>query len=109
MRIIQLKYFRTSKNFIHSFLCLLVSFFSLYAQSDNTFNNFKIIDGPHIINDTLYSVNENFDVSKKIDFNKDSILVKVDNVAKDSFYVELNRRNYTPDTNYSMPEKILVI
>lgn len=109
MKMIQMKYFKSLKNLVLSFLCFFVFVFSSYAQSDNSFNNFKIIDGPHIINDTIYNVNENFDVSKKVNFKKDSILVKVDNVAKDSFYVALNRRSYTPNTNYSMPEKILVI
>ncbi|WP_452223174.1 metallophosphoesterase [Lacinutrix chionoecetis] len=67
-------------------------------------------DGPYIINDTLlYSVNTQNRLTVTPFFNRDSIAVIVDNKAKDTFYIGLEKGYTTPNTVYSSHDKVMVI
>ncbi|AEH01728.1 metallophosphoesterase [Lacinutrix sp. 5H-3-7-4] len=70
---------------------------------------FNGIDGPYIIKDTLYRVTKNNKLIVSLISQKDSIHVKTDNNDFNEFYFSL-KSNYTiPETNYELPEKIVVI
>lgn len=76
--------------------------------------NFKHIafdgnDGPYIIDGILYSVSEKNTFLKTSEFNRDSILVKVDNKDKDEFYVSLFSDYKVPETIYEQPKKLITI
>jgi len=67
-------------------------------------------DGPYIINNTLlYRVNEKNELKASSNFNRDSILVNVDNNDKNIFYVSLASKYEVPKTYYPASEKIMVI
>lgn len=67
-------------------------------------------DGPYIINDTLlYSITSKSKLTVTPVFNKDSIIVRINNSDENKFYFSL-KSNYTiPETTYSLPEKMIVI
>ncbi|MFJ1411000.1 metallophosphoesterase [Capnocytophaga canimorsus] len=66
------------------------------------------IDGPYLIGDTLYYVNEENIVVKSTEI-KDSLQVRVPNKDADSFHFSL-RKNIEKDLfSYAMPEKLIAI
>ncbi|WP_055448317.1 metallophosphoesterase [Lacinutrix mariniflava] len=67
-------------------------------------------DGPYIINDSLlYTVSSKNRLTVSPFFNRDSVLVKIDNADKNEFYVSLKKEHTIPETVYSLPEKMIVI
>ncbi|WP_228454889.1 metallophosphoesterase [Polaribacter haliotis] len=66
-------------------------------------------DGPYIINDTLFQVDSKNRLIIIPKFNKDSIIVRVDNKEKDKFSISLKNKYSIPKTNYSLPKKMVVI
>lgn len=66
-------------------------------------------DGPYIINDTLFRVDSKNRLVIIPKFNKDSILVRVDNKDKNEFYISLKKEHTIPETNYDLPKKMIVI
>ncbi|WP_243766011.1 metallophosphoesterase [Polaribacter cellanae] len=66
-------------------------------------------DGPYIINDTLFQVDSQNRLVIIPKFNKDSIIVRVDNKDNDEFSISLERKYRIPKTNYSLPKKMIVI
>ncbi|CEN44709.1 conserved hypothetical protein [Capnocytophaga canis] len=66
------------------------------------------IDGPYIINDTLYYVDENNTLVKSIEI-KDSLRVQVPNKDKSTFYFSLNKQLEKDSVAYPMPEKLIAI
>ena len=86
-----------------------------YVATDSTHKTrsniatFNGADGPYIIEDTLFRVTRRNQFSKEINFNTDSLLVQVDNIEKDDFYVSLNKAHYTSKSNYELSTNTLVI
>ncbi|MBT8188358.1 MAG: metallophosphoesterase [Croceitalea sp.] len=70
---------------------------------------FDGVDGPYIINDTLFRVNTKNRLIKVVDFENDSICVQVDNRTADQFYVRLNPTNTVTKSTYPQPEKLVVL
>ncbi|WP_299671484.1 metallophosphoesterase [uncultured Polaribacter sp.] len=66
-------------------------------------------DGPYIINDTLFRVDSRNRLVILPKFNKDSIIVRVDNKDQNEFYVSLEKKYTIPKTNYDLPKKMVVI
>ena len=67
-------------------------------------------DGPYIINDSLlYRVTSKNRLTVSPFFNRDSIVVTIDNTDKNEFYLSLKKEHTIPETVYSLPEKMVVI
>ncbi|MDO6598133.1 metallophosphoesterase [Oceanihabitans sp. 2_MG-2023] len=66
-------------------------------------------DGPYIINDSIYYINKENKLTARSFFKRDSILVRVNNVEEDAFFVTLEKEYTLPKTIYSLPEKMIVI
>ena len=67
-------------------------------------------DGPYIINDSLlYTVSSKNRLTVSPFFNRDSVLVKIDNADKNEFYLSLKKEHTIPESVYSLPEKMIVI
>lgn len=68
------------------------------------------VDGPYIISDSLmYNVNSQNKLLVSLISREDSLLVKVNNIVKDSFYINLISEYKTPKTVHTLPEKMVVI
>lgn len=71
--------------------------------------NLSGVDGPHIINETKYWVNEESQLKKeKLSINK-PVKVYVDNSDKDSFDVKIRNSHYQESVIYDKPSKIIAI
>jgi len=69
---------------------------------------FDGLDGPYLINDTIYRVTQkNVLIREKA--NVDSLLVKVDNISKDEFYVKIRSEYKVSPSVYPEPQKIITI
>ena len=66
-------------------------------------------DGPYLINNTLYRVNSKDELLVKNRYNTDSLVVRVDNMYNDEFHFPLNLKYKSPDSEYKLPEKMVVI
>ena len=66
-------------------------------------------DGPYIIKDTLYRITRNHQFLKEINFNRDSLLVEVDNQDKDEFHVALKSNYVIPESVYKSSNQMMVI
>lgn len=66
-------------------------------------------DGPYIINDTLYRVNNTNELEILPNFNRDSVLVRVDNKDNNKFYLSLDTNYKIPEHTYNLPEKMVVV
>ncbi|WP_452219659.1 metallophosphoesterase [Lacinutrix salivirga] len=66
-------------------------------------------DGPYIINDTLYRVTSESKLLVTPFFNRDSLLISVDDKAQNKFYIALTTDYEVPKTVYNLPEKLVVI
>ncbi|RNC84847.1 MAG: metallophosphoesterase [Winogradskyella sp.] len=76
----------------------------------NKLNILSGADGPYIINDTLaIRVSRQNDIRTSSVKLGDSILVEVDNIDKDRFYINLNSEYNIPKTEYKMPDKLVVL
>lgn len=105
-----------SRNTIFIFIIVssfCVNFFSqidsLHSSENAKISLFKGVDGPYIINDTLYRIHFNNILEKSINYKKDSILVNVDNEFKDQFYFYFSNETKIPKTTYELPEKLIAI
>jgi len=88
---------------------LFVSNINSFAQGVSNEPFYSGNDGPYIVNDTLFRVNSRNQLVIIPRFDKDSILVQVDNIDKDEFYVSLKKEYTIPKATYDLPEKMVVI
>ena len=66
------------------------------------------VDGPYIIGDTLYRINEKNELAKEVIANKDSIAVfNTDN--SDNFVFSLKQSHTLQPNEYAMPERLIAI
>ena len=86
------------------------------AKNDTVFRQpeikpikFNGSDGPYIVNDTLYRVNSKNQLIKSGKFNSDSLVVRTDNEDGNEFYLALKSDYLIPESNYELPEKMVVI
>lgn len=66
-------------------------------------------DGPYIINDTLYRVTTTNRLMAEVCFIRDSLVVRVDSIDEDEFYVNLRSNYSVPQSNYEASDKMIVI
>ncbi|MCB0584030.1 MAG: metallophosphoesterase [Phaeodactylibacter sp.] len=67
------------------------------------------LDGPYLLGQSLYQVDENNEVIKTGLFQRDSIKVVVNNEAKDSFFVRLKSHHEVEESSYPQPSKLIAI
>ncbi len=79
--------------------------FQFFEQKSYHLNG---IDGPYIIRDTIIRITKDNKIQKEL-LNQDSILVLVQNIDMDSFYVNIRNENQTPLHEYQMPSKLITI
>ncbi|WP_232730382.1 metallophosphoesterase [Lacinutrix sp. Bg11-31] len=79
-------------------------------QKNNKPIAFNGSDGPYIINDSLlYTITSKNRLTVSPFFNRDSVVVRVDNKDKNAFYLSLKDEYTIPETVYSLPEKMVII
>jgi len=66
-------------------------------------------DGPYIVHDTVYWVNSENKLIKQEKFGFDSLVVRADNLDANEFYVSINSNYEIPESEYDLPEKMVVI
>lgn len=69
----------------------------------------KGIDGPYLIDSTYYYVNQKNELKSEIFSKKDSLIVKVDSLDKDNFFVKIKDSIFVENAFYKMPEKLIAI
>lgn len=81
-----------------------------YQNNKGIPNSFGLdgVDGPYIVNDTLYRVSADNTFIMERGFRKDSLVVRANNASEDEFYLSLNSNYEIPESNYAMPEKLVV-
>jgi len=67
------------------------------------------VDGPYIVNDTLYRVSADSKLIIESEFRKGSLIVRANNASEDAFYLTLNSDFEIPESSYAMPEKLVVL
>lgn len=77
----------------------------------NEYPSFELngIDGPYLINDTIYSVDSTNQVSKLPLQDRRNVNVLVNNESFDRFTVPLKKQYTSPDSEYNLPEKLIAI
>ncbi len=71
--------------------------------------NLNGIDGPYIIGNQLYEVNNENKLLTRVINRSDSLLVKVDNADKDQFKISLIENITTQPDIYEIPKKLIVL
>ncbi|WGK64693.1 metallophosphoesterase [Croceiramulus getboli] len=88
--------------------CLLQPLYVLLAQEVQQFT-FNGDDGPYLINDSVYWVDQNNELVKISRTALDSIPVTIDHEDDQSFFVPLNSSNAIARSEYALPEKLIAI
>jgi len=82
---------------------------SLLKLQDDKSILFNGKDGPYIVHDTVYWVNSENKLIKQEKFGLDSLVVRADNLDANEFYVSINSNYEIPESEYDLPEKMVVI
>ena len=67
------------------------------------------IDGPYIINDTAYAVNDKNEITTTPTKSGEKIVVKVNNEDKDQFEIQIKGEHEIPESVYKLPKKLIAI
>ncbi|NBC24915.1 MAG: metallophosphoesterase [Bacteroidetes bacterium] len=80
-----------------------------FWRNKEMYTDFNGVDGPYIVKDSVFYVDSDNKLNLK-KFNKqDSLLVKVSNGSKDSFYLQINESYKVETETHQLPQKLIAI
>ncbi|MGB5822183.1 MAG: metallophosphoesterase [Saonia sp.] len=71
--------------------------------------SFDGLDGPYIVNDTLFRVNSQNQFIIEKHFDTDSLIIQASNTYADYFHLSLKSDYKVPKSSYDLPDKMIVI
>ncbi|MDZ7846945.1 MAG: metallophosphoesterase [Owenweeksia sp.] len=70
---------------------------------------FNGLDGPYVVNENVFYVGSDNKLYSKEFNQKDSLLVKVNNDSKDSFYTQINESHKVEKDTHRIPQRLVAI